>query len=207
MSSILRTIDAVKTIHVGDYVQFHRDRVGYVESILPTNVIRIVEDDGTTGSSRQRRFNVRSTFVSVVPQSGDTSTQNRVLYQAPIPGEDTDTNQPEGFTDETKELISILKSTRKWIFDSSNSMHPFLDYLKANDHKEKGWIRKVLPLKSNNTTASKDMNSEQRMIFITTYNLFSGFAKSHGPLKGWQNYFYKSWGVSKQTANRVVYSY
>ena len=51
------------------------------------------------------------------------------------------------------------------------------------------------------------MNSEQRMIFITTYNLFSGFAKSHGPLKGWQNYFYKSWGVSKQTANRVVDSY
>ena len=45
------------------------------------------------------------------------------------------------------------------------------------------------------------------MIFVTTHNLFSGFAKTHSPLKGWQNHFYKAWGVSKWTANRIVDAY
>ena len=45
------------------------------------------------------------------------------------------------------------------------------------------------------------------MIFVTSYNLFSGFSKTHGPLKGWQNMFYNAWGVSKWTANRIVNSY
>ena len=45
------------------------------------------------------------------------------------------------------------------------------------------------------------------MIFVTTYNLFLGFSKTHGPLKGWQHSFYNAWGVSKWTANRIVNSY
>ena len=53
MSAILRTIDSLKQIRVGDYVQFHGDRLGYVEKLLPNNIIRIREDDGTL---RPRRF-------------------------------------------------------------------------------------------------------------------------------------------------------
>ena len=31
MSSIMRTIDALRKIRLGDYVGLHRDRLGYVE--------------------------------------------------------------------------------------------------------------------------------------------------------------------------------
>ena len=59
ISSILRTIDALKEIHVGDYVEFHKGRLGYVEAIIPPDTIFIIENDGTTRSKRIRRFNVK----------------------------------------------------------------------------------------------------------------------------------------------------
>ena len=45
------------------------------------------------------------------------------------------------------------------------------------------------------------------MIFVTTNNLFSGFAKTHGPLKGWQYHFYNAWGITKWTANQIIDTY
>ena len=51
------------------------------------------------------------------------------------------------------------------------------------------------------------LNTKQRMIYISTYNLLSGFPKTHGDLKGWQNLFYKAWGVIKNTSNRIINSY
>ena len=45
------------------------------------------------------------------------------------------------------------------------------------------------------------------MLFVSTYNLFSGFPKTNGELSGWQTMFYKAWGVHKATANRIVNSY
>ena len=47
MTSILRTIDALKEVHVGDYVQFNEGRLGYVEKLLPDDLVRIRENDGT----------------------------------------------------------------------------------------------------------------------------------------------------------------
>ena len=47
MSSILRTIDALKEVHVGDYVEFREGRLGYVEKIIPPKYVLIIEDDGT----------------------------------------------------------------------------------------------------------------------------------------------------------------
>ena len=34
MSSIIRTIDALKELHEGDYVMFHEGRLGYVQEIV-----------------------------------------------------------------------------------------------------------------------------------------------------------------------------
>ena len=66
---------------------------------------------------------------------------------------------------------------------------------------------KILPNTNIDNDKRKDMDDNKIMIFVTTYNLFSGFAKTHGPLKGWKTYFYKAWGVSKWTANRIVDAY
>ena len=52
MSSVLRTIDALKELHVGDYVEFHKGRLGYVEQIIPPDTVRIIKDDGTSQSRR-----------------------------------------------------------------------------------------------------------------------------------------------------------
>ena len=74
-----------------------------------------------------------------------------------------------------------MKQTRKWIMNSKNETHSFLNYLNINDHKDKGWLRQVLPNNKNGNVVKKELDKKERIIFITTYNLFSGFAKIHGP--------------------------
>ena len=207
MSAILRTIDALRQIRVGDYVEFHTDRLGYVESITPPDRLCIIEDDGTTSSARPRRFHVRDNTVALMPRAGDGYVNNRSLIQPPEPYENSTRNDSDTFSDETKEMISVLKKTNHWTYDSTNNEHPLFAYLKRNDDKEYGWIRKLLPKQNDEDDKRKKLSGNQRMIFITTYNLFSGFSKTHGPLKGWQNYFYNAWGVSKWTANRIVDAY
>ena len=81
MSSILRTIDALRELHVGYFVEFQQGRVGYVEEIIPPDIVRIVEDDGMTESRRPRRFNVKKNKVALSPKSGNTFTNNRNLIQ------------------------------------------------------------------------------------------------------------------------------
>ena len=82
-----------------------------------------------------------------------------------------------------------------------------MSYLQQNEDKELGWIKNILPNQTNQNDTRKELDSNQRMIFVTTYNLFSGFAKTHGPLRGWKNYFYKAWGINKRTANRIIDAY
>ena len=77
----------------------------------------------------------------------------------------------------------------------------------SNDHKEKGWIRTALPKDTFNEDMGNCLNTKQRMIYISTYNLLSGFPKTHGDMKGWQNLFYKAWGITKNTSNRIIKSY
>ena len=72
MSSILRTIDALRELNVGDFVEFHQGRVGYVEEIIPPDMVRIVEDDGMTQSRRPRKFIVKKNKVAVSPKSNIT---------------------------------------------------------------------------------------------------------------------------------------
>ena len=207
MSSILRTINALKEIHVGDYVEFHKDRLGYVEEIISPDTLSIIEDDGTLRSSRNRRFNVRMNKVALIPKAGNGYISHRSLIQPPEPYESSNHNDTDDFSDDTKELIQVLKDTHIWTCNANRTDHPFMTYLIQNNSKESGWIIKNLPNKNSDSDTGKDLDSTQRMIFITTYNLFSGFPKTHGPLKGWQNYFYKAWGVSKWTANRIIGAY
>ena len=78
-------------------------------------------------------------------------------------------------------------------------------YLNTNKEMNKDWIRKVLTndIKSN----SNQLTAKERMVFINTYNLFCGFPKGYGSLKGWQNLFYHAWGVTKTATNNIVNNY
>ena len=207
MSSILRTIDALRELHVGDYVEFHGGRLGYVDEFVRNKYVRIIEDDGTNKSTRVRKFTIRKSMVASVAQVGNSQTNNRTLIQPPEPYETDNRFNSEDFSYETNELISVLKDTKKWTSNSKNQKHPFLNYLEHNNHREEGWIRKLLPNTDEQNVSHKDLNNREKMIFVTTYNLFAGFPKTHGPLKGWQHLFYAAWGVSKWTANRIVDSY
>ena len=140
MSAVIKTINALKEIHVGDYVQFYKDKFGYVEAELPNNLIRIAEDDG---SLRPRHYHVRRNLVAVIPKNGDSPAQNRTLRQPPVPDNDT---TPLDSDDETEidsiELITILKETKYWtsIQNSKKDVNknPFFEYMKKIIIKTKG---------------------------------------------------------------------
>ena len=76
MSSILRTIDALKEIRKGNYVEFHNGRLGYVEELIPPNLVRIIEDNGTTKSTRKRIFTSEQHKVAVATKVGNSYTNN-----------------------------------------------------------------------------------------------------------------------------------
>ena len=108
-------------------------------------------------------------------------------------------------SEDTKELIKVMKDTTLWSpFDRTNS-DPFFDYLDKYKEKSKGWIRKVLP--EDFRTDKQSLTNKERMILITMYNLFSGFSKSHGKFKGWQKLLCNAWGVSKISMIAIVYNY
>ena len=44
MSSVLRTIDALKDFHLGNYVEFCERRLGYVDEIIPYATEQDLED-------------------------------------------------------------------------------------------------------------------------------------------------------------------
>ena len=58
---------------------------------------------------RPRRYHVRSNLVAVIPQSGVTAVENRTLLQPPSPGVNNISTNEDNITDDTKELIDILK--------------------------------------------------------------------------------------------------
>ena len=180
MSSIIRTFDALSEIRVGDYVQFHEDRLGYVQSISDNNVVKILE--ANDGVVRPRHYHVRQNQVVVVPTVGEYASQNRNLLQPPPANVNVASQLIEGRSEDTKELIKVMKETTLWSpYDRTNS-DPFFDYLDKYKEKSKGWIRKVLP--EYFRTDKQRLTNKERMILITMYNLFSGFSKIHGKFKG-----------------------
>lgn len=112
MSSILRTIDALKEVRVGDYVKFCEGRLGYVEKIISPKYSRIIEDDETNKSTRVRRFNFEQHKLALLPQVGNSYTNNRTLIQHPEPYENNSRIDSEDFSHKTNELISVLKETK-----------------------------------------------------------------------------------------------
>ena len=63
-------------------------------------------------------------------RAGDGYISNRSLIQPPEPYENSTRSDRDTFSDETKELISVLKKTNLWTYDSSNNEHPLFAYLK-----------------------------------------------------------------------------
>ena len=145
MSSILQTIDSLKQLKVGDYVQFYNDRVGYIDQIIDSTLVRIRE--ASENSVRCRFFNVRSNLVTVIPISGSGSSpvENRNLVQPPSPRDNKDVERIENIGQQTKELIDILKKSRSWCNTNKDVKHPFFEYLENNKNLRKGWIRERLP--------------------------------------------------------------
>ena len=39
--------------------------------------------------------------------------------------------------------------------NSKNETHPFLNFMINNDHKDKGWLRKILPNNNNGNVVKK----------------------------------------------------
>ena len=86
--------------------------------MLPDDLVRIRENDGTT---RPRRFNERNHLVVAIPQSGETAVENRTLLQPPSPNTIETSTDSNDFTNETKELICILKKTNQWTSNNKTS--------------------------------------------------------------------------------------
>ena len=107
MSSILQTIDSLKQLKVGDYVQFYNDRLGYIDSIINPDLVRIREASENT--VRSRYFNVRSNLVTVIPISGSGTSpfDNRNILQPPSPTENEDVERIGNIGQQTLELIGI----------------------------------------------------------------------------------------------------
>ena len=168
MSAVIKTINALKEIHIGNYVQFHKDKFGYVEQILPNDLIRIVEDDG---SLRPRHYHVRKKLVAVIPKSGESPAENRTLRQPPVPTNAITPSESDDETDiESVELITALKTTKYWTFipnmNNNVNKNPFYEYMKKNDHLEKGWIRPKLPTKIRAEQSKKTLNKKEKMLFV-----------------------------------------
>ena len=99
MSSIIRTISALRDIYVGDYVRFHIYKLGYVVIITDNDVVRIRE---ATDNKRPRHYNVNKRFVSVAPTSGETASENRTLLQPPHQPRNIVEDMMEQRSDDTK---------------------------------------------------------------------------------------------------------
>ena len=201
MSSIIRTIDSISTLRIGDYVQFNNDKVGYIIEVLNTGSVKIQE---AGEQSSTRLFRVPNSDCRVIPLAGHDPTKHRSIVQSPKPQKNKLDVVIENKSELTTELISVLQESRKWIYGSIHK-HPLVKYLDDNKSLEKGWIRNRLP--SDIEYTNKCLNSDMRAIYVNQYNLLSGFPKCSGLLKDWQNLFYHAWGITKRSSNRIMNSY
>ena len=99
----------------------------------------------------------------------------------------------------TKELITILREVSSQTQNNSNKNHPFYEYIKEHNDKVKGWIDKQLPKNSIN-----DLITYVKFIFINQYNLLADFLEISGSLKNWQKHLYHAYGITKWTSNWIL---
>ena len=130
MSSIIRTIDSNHTLHIGDYVQFQNHKVGFIKNIIDTDSVRVME---AGISERSRHFTVRKQNCKVIPLSGSYPTKKRTIHQPPSPKVNEVKIVSENISEGTKELISVLRKSRKWTYGISNKKHPFYAYLEEKN--------------------------------------------------------------------------
>ena len=70
-----------------------------------------------------------------MPRTGDSYVNNRSLIQPPESYEYSNCYDSDYFSTETKDLISVLKQTKEWTYNSSNNEHPLFTYLKRNNDR------------------------------------------------------------------------
>ena len=78
MTSIIKIIDTIDTFRIGDYVQFHNEKVGYVKNIVNTDTVRIMEASETT---RKRYYTVYKHLCKVIPLAGNDPKKHRSIIQ------------------------------------------------------------------------------------------------------------------------------
>ncbi len=148
---------------------------------------------------------VETNTICVVPLAGDKPSVDRNIRRPPSPPEDEKRLIMKDRSDESQELINTMKLGIKWVDSQQTQTHPLYKYLKENNTKAEGWIRKILP--KNIAISEKDLSSDAKSIYINQFALFSGFPMTHGPLKDWQKYLYHAWGISKWTSNHTLVRY
>ena len=202
MSAILTTIDYLKSFRIEDYFQYNEDKFGYVIEMIDNDKVLIRE------ASETRRVELDEVFkntIRVVPLAGSKPSVDRNIQQPPSPPEDKKRLIIKDRSDESQELIDVMKLGIKWVDTRQTKSHPFYEYLKDNNNNTKGWIRKKLP--DNIDNSEKEMTSDMSSIFINQFTLFSGFPMTHGQLKDWQQYLYHAWGISRWTSNCTLKQY
>ena len=106
MAAILRTIDCLKSVRIGDYVQYDEDKFGYVIEITNNDKVLIRE------ASETRRVELDEVFkntIRVVPLAGSKPSVDRNIRQPPSPPEDKKRLIIKDRSSESQEFIDVMK--------------------------------------------------------------------------------------------------
>ena len=106
MSAILWTIDYLKFVRIGDYVQYNDDKFGYVIEIIDDDNVRIRE---AIEIRRVEMYVVETNTIRVVPLAGGKPSVDRNIKQPPSPPEDEKRLIIKDRLDESQELIDVMK--------------------------------------------------------------------------------------------------
>ena len=153
MTVILQTIDYLKSVWIGDYIQYNENKVGYVIEIIDNNNVWIWE---ATESWRTTMDKVNWNMIRIVSLAVGKPSLDQNIRQSPSPLKDEKRLIIKDGSDESHEFINIMKLGIKWEHSLLNKDYPFYEYLKEHQNKAKEWIHKKLPKHIDNS--NKDLS-------------------------------------------------
>ena len=121
MSAILRTIDYLKSVRIGDYVQYNDEQFGYVIEIIDDDNVRIRE---ATETRRVEMDVVERNTIRVVPLAGEKPSVDRNIRRPPSPPDDEKRLIIKDRSDVSQELINTMKIGIKWVDSQQTQTHP-----------------------------------------------------------------------------------
>ena len=80
MLSIIITIDSINKLFIGDYVEFHYDKLVYIKYIVKNFTVRIIEADETTRSRYYLAWNNQCKVILLTVQD---PTGHRSILKLP----------------------------------------------------------------------------------------------------------------------------